>query len=175
MLGRRLFAFFMLAGIPTLAFAHSPWGQYQVYRQKHLLILSSRDDEPSYPFSKILADYLAAAVPSSKARPARAINIKRVYNLLLTNQFQFVLLSRDKIDMMRKAVGEFIDHEKVDLRTVYIFGELEFAVRADFPEELVAIVTHGIMESLSKLPQASKVKKVINSKYLHPGSLKALK
>ena len=133
MLGRRLFAFFMLAGIPTLAFAHSPWGQYQVYHQKHLLILSSRDDEPSYPFSKILADYLAAAVPSSKARPARAINIKRVYNLLLTNQFQFVLLSRDKIDMMRKAVGEFMtcvlaDHARhfsLDTFRSHIFRALE--------------------------------------------------
>jgi hypothetical protein len=36
--------------------AHSPWGQYLAYREQHLLIMSTREDEPTYPFSKILVE-----------------------------------------------------------------------------------------------------------------------
>ena len=45
-----------------------------MYRQKHLLILSSRDDDISYPFSKELVSCLDKVLPIAKARPARAIN-----------------------------------------------------------------------------------------------------
>ena len=88
-MNRRLFVFAAacLPLAPNPARAHSPWGQYHVYRKKHLLILSTRDDAPSYPFSRQLVDCLQAALPEAKARPARAIHLERAYNLLRTDQF----------------------------------------------------------------------------------------
>ena len=62
----------------------------------------------------------------------------------------------------------------MNLRTVYEFDDLEFVVRADFPEHLVAIVTHGIIEALPMPPGAAKVQQVRKNPSLHPGALKAL-
>ena len=42
----------------VLVSGHSPWGQYQVYRQKHLLIMSTISDEPTYSFSRRLVTAL---------------------------------------------------------------------------------------------------------------------
>ena len=35
---------------------HAPWGQWQVYRMRHMLFLSVQEDEDSYPFSKEIID-----------------------------------------------------------------------------------------------------------------------
>ena len=175
MLNRRSFLCLLSIGYPLVVVAHSPWGQYQVYRQKHLLILSTRDDPASYPYSKKLVEALNVAVPSAKARPARAINLERAYNLLRTDQFQFAILSASNITMLRDASGRFEGKQKVDLRTIYEFDELEFVVRADFPEDLVAIVTHGVLEVLPLLPDAASIDEVRENPNLHPGALKALR
>lgn len=159
---------------PGLAASHSPWGQYQVYRQKHLLILSTREDAPSYPYSKKLVETLNATVPSANARPARAIDLERVYNLLRTDQFQFALLSHDNVDMMINATGQFEGRPKVDLKTVFGFGDLRLVVRGDFPENLVAIVTHGIVEALPVFRDAMDLEQLRTEKNLHPGVLLAL-
>jgi len=174
MLSRKLLILILLALCPVLALAHSPWGQYQVYRQKHLLVLSTRDDLQSYPYSKKLVEALNKSVPESKARPARAINLERAYNLLRTNQFQFALLSKTNVEMMRNASDQFQGKNKVDLKTIYEFGDLEFVVQPDFPEDLVAVVTHGVLESLESLPEAKPTEEVIANNTLHAGARKVL-
>ncbi len=85
--------------------------------------------------------------PEANARPARAINLKRAYDLLRTDQFQFALLSTPNADAMRYAMGAFAGNPPVDLKTIYGFGNLEFAVRADFTAELVAVVTHAVFRA----------------------------
>jgi hypothetical protein len=174
MMRRRSLLLAFLFGLPELANAHSPWGQYQVYRKKHLLILSTREDIPSYPYSKKLVDTLNATVPTANARPARAIDLDRVYDLLRTDQFQFALLSNVNVDMMINASGRFAGRPKVDLRTVFRFGELRFVVRGDFPENLVAIVTHGIVEALPVFRDAVSLETLKADRNLHPGALMAL-
>ena len=77
--------------------------------------------------------------------------------------------------MLREASGRFEGKQKVDLRTIYEFDELEFVVRADFPENLVAVVTNGVLESLPMLPSAAPIDKVRENPNLHPGALKALR
>ena len=174
MLSIRLLILTLFALHPALILAHSPWGQFQVYRQKHLLVLSTRDDLPSYPYSKKLVNALNKSVPEAKARPARAINLERAYNLLRTNQFQFALLSKANIEMMRSASDQFEGKDKIDLKTIYEFGDLEFVVQPDFPEDLVAVVAHGVVESLSTLPEAKPVSEVISNEKLHAGACKVL-
>ena len=63
--------------IYILLVGHSPWGQYHAYRQQHLLIMSTREDAPTYPFSKILIEVINQALPEASARPARARTIEK--------------------------------------------------------------------------------------------------
>jgi len=159
---------------PSRAMAHSPWGQYAVYRQKHLLVLSTRDDAESYPYSKLLVDAVNRSAPEAKARPARAKDLERAYNLLRSDQFQFALLSRRNVDAMRSATGLFAGGDPVDLKSVYLFGQLEFAVRADFPAHLVAIVAHAVVSNLDDLPGASPMTDVLGQDTLHAGARDAI-
>ena len=177
-MNRRLFVFsaacFLLARSP--GHAHSPWGQYHVYRKKHLLILSTRDDGPSYPFSRQLVDCLDATLPAAKARPARAIDLERAHNLLRTDQFQFALLSKRNVEMMREASGRFSGKQAVDLKTVLEFGDLALVVRAEFPAGLVAMVAQGIVEGadgLSIKPRTTAA--MLQDPNLHEGAAQALR
>jgi hypothetical protein len=172
---RRTLLLGLLASLyPGSTWAHSPWGQYAVYRQKHLLILSTRDDPESYGYSKILVDAINKEAPEANARPARAINLERAYNLLRTDQFQFALLSPQNIDAMRSASGPFEGKASVDLKTLYSFGTLELAVVGHFPSNLAAIVTDAILNSLSVLPQAASPEEILTYQTLHPGAREAI-
>jgi hypothetical protein len=160
--------------VPGMALAHSPWGQYVVYRQKHLLVLSTRDDAESYPYSKRLVEAINKGAPEASARPARAINLDRAYNLLRSDQFQFALLSPGNIEAMRSATGPFSGKPAVDLRTVYKFEGLEFVVRADFPNNLVSIVTDAVLSNIAILPGALRPEEVLQSPNLHAGAQEAI-
>lgn len=161
--------------MPQAAFAHSPWGQYAVYRQKHLLILSTRDDPDSYEYSKLLVNVINRAAPEASARPARAINLDRAYNLLRTDQFQFALLSSENIEAMRHATGSFSGRPSVELKTIYKFGNLEFVVLADFPEQLVEIVANAVLTHWKDLPGALERSEILKSAALHPGARHAIR
>lgn len=174
---RRFFVFSLLCLFlaPSQVRAHSPWGQYHVYRKKHLLILSTRDDEHSYPFSKQLVDCLEATLPTAKARPARAIDLERAYNLLRTDQFQFALLSKRNVEMMRRASGRFVGKQTVNLKTVLEFEDLALVVRGDFPAELVAMVAHGIVEGAGNLSIQPRITaSMLQDPDLHEGAAWAL-
>ncbi len=81
--------FFLVFSIPALA--HSPWGQYHVYRQMHLLIMSTIPDGPSYAYSNKIVKAINEVIPEAKARPARAKNFERVHSLFKTKQIQLSL------------------------------------------------------------------------------------
>ena len=54
MLNRRLLLKFIILPIGFITMGHAPWGQWQVYRMRHMLLLSVIEDPESYPFSKII-------------------------------------------------------------------------------------------------------------------------
>ena len=158
----------------SISLAHSPWGQYQVYRQKHLLILSTKEDAPTYPFSKRLTTIINRIEPTASARPARAKDLRRIHALLKTNQMQFAVLSKQNAVHLRQGTAAFKDKEPLAMAVIYTFGELEFLVQPEFPDQLVSIVTHAVLSSLDHFPDADPPEKIINNPHLHDGALKAL-
>ena len=152
------------------SWSHSPWSQYQAYRQKHLLILSTRDDLPSYAFSKRLVEAINSIEPTANARPARARNLKRAYDLLHSNQMQFAVLSKNNIENMRLATESFEGLERLELKTIYIYGDLEFVVLANFPSKLASIVTHAIIDTREQFEDAVSIENLKGLKTLHPGT-----
>ena len=95
MLNRRFFSKSLILSLSFFSMGHAPWGQWQVYRMRHMLILSVIEDKNSYPFSKKIIDSLEQTLPESRARPARARGFRRVYSLLSTDQMSLVVLSID--------------------------------------------------------------------------------
>ena len=70
------------------ASGHTPYRQWQVYRQKHLLIGTSKADAPTYPLGQKIAEVLATHLPESSARVTRGPDPWRLASLLTTGQLE---------------------------------------------------------------------------------------
>jgi len=69
--------------------------------------MSTREDAPTYPFSKILIEVINQALPEASARPARARTFKRVQSLISTGQIPLVLLSKKNARAFINGTGPF--------------------------------------------------------------------
>ena len=74
---------------------HAPWGQHEVYRQMHMLIMCSKNDEGAFEFTKNLIIVLDEYLPEAKARAARTRDAERLTNLLSTNQIPLAIVSNN--------------------------------------------------------------------------------
>ena len=154
--------------------AHSPWGQYLAYREQHLLIMSTREDEPTYPFSKILVEKINEQLPEASARPARARDFRRVQSLFATNQMPLVLLSKKNALSLIKGSGPFRKYGSADAKVLYYFDDLVLLVQPSFPDKFAWLLTNAIKKSEKVLMGATsplETKKIID---IHPGALMAL-
>jgi len=157
--------------IYILLSAHSPWGQYLAYREQHLLIMSTREDAPTYPYSKILVEVLEEVLPEASARPARARTFKRVQSLFSTNQMPLVLLSKKNAIALINGEGPFNQYGSADAEVVYFFDDLILLAQPEFPNRFSWLLTEAIIKAGSKLPGATSPlenEKIIK---IHPGTL----
>ena len=160
--------------IYILLSAHSPWGQYLAYREQHLLIMSTREDVPTYPYSKILVEVLEEVLPEASARPARARTFKRVQSLFSTGQMPLVLLSKKNAKALIKGKGPFKKYGSANAQILYIFGDLVLLVQPDFPNRHAWLLTNAIVQAVDKLPGAISPLKVKKITSIHPGTLMVL-
>jgi len=160
--------------IYILLSAHSPWGQYHAYRQQHLLIMSTREDIPTYPFSKLLVEVINQELPAASARPARARTFKRVQSLLSTGQIPLLLLSKKNARALINGIGPFRKFGKTESFVIYNFGDLVLLSEANFPNRHAWQLTKVFMNTIDESINAKsplKTKQVTN---IHQGTLKAL-
>ena len=93
--------------VATLAAAsgHTPYRQWSVYRQKHLLIGCCRADPPTYPLAKRVAGVLAEWLPESRSRVSRAPDQERLASLITTGQLEVMLFSRGDATALNASRG----------------------------------------------------------------------
>jgi hypothetical protein len=147
MLNRRFLIKFIIFPISLMAMGHAPWGQWQVYRMRHMLLLSVIEDEKSYPFSKIIIKSLEKTLPQARARPARARGYRRVYNLLSTDQMPLAVLSKDIAISLLYGTGVFSDFAPVNMNIVYDFGEMVLIARPKMPDNHTWRITDALIRS----------------------------
>ena len=154
--------------------SHSPWGQYQAYRQQHLLIMSTREDAPTYPFSKQLIEIINQELPEASARPARARTFKRVQSLLSTGQIPLLLLSKKNARALIQGIGPFRKFGKTKSFVIYNFGELVLLAEPNFPNRYAWQLTKVFMDSIGESINAKSPLKTRQVTDIHEGTLKAL-
>ncbi len=64
------------AAMVLLLGGHTPYGQWVVYRKKHLLIGCHKADPETYDLAKRVVALLDAHLPAAKSRVARAPNAR---------------------------------------------------------------------------------------------------
>ena len=134
--GRRALLAAALAGAAVLVsgravLAHTPYRQWKIYRQRHLMIGASREDAATYPKAKEIQAFLETHLPEASARVARARTRRRLADLLKTDQIRIILLSIDDAIALGRGRPPF--RSPVAVRTLWRFGDHAMVVRPSFP------------------------------------------
>lgn len=133
------------AGLVTLLGGHTPYGQWVVYRKKHLLIGCHKDDPETYALAKRAVALLAEHLPAAKARVARAPFAGRLASLLGTDQLEVAVLGAGDARAMLRGEGAFAAYGPVPLRLLVPVGERLLVAHADFPGDHAALVTGALV------------------------------
>ena len=107
----------------VLVGAHTPYGQWTVYRQRNLFIVASRTDPAAVDLARNLAKGLAAELPESHARMTRATDSVRVASLLATGQLDVAVVSRGDGVAMLGGAGEYRAIGPIPLRALADLGD----------------------------------------------------
>lgn len=175
-LGRRalLRSVFALAAA-FAATGHAPYGQWNVYRKRNLLILTSRSDALTFPLGERVAKVLAEHLPESRARVSRAPNTKRVASLISTRQLDVAVLSRHDAAMLLAGRAPFDDYGPVPLRAIAALGGYLLICRDDFSSLHAYLVAKTLIENRDELgddissldPENSSAVSIVPT---HPGA-----
>lgn len=156
-----------LAAVPTMAPAHTLYGQWIVYRQKHLLVGCHRGDEAGFETAKAIRTVLDKELPEARAQVARAPFPGRLARLLGTDQIPTAVLQPEIATAIVEGKGEFAPYGPVALTAVAQIGAHVLVARADFPEHHGALVFGALQHAgLARTPDAAALGLAV-----HPGVL----
>jgi len=160
------------AAAALLLGGHTPYGQWVVYRKKHLLIGCHKADPETYDQAKRVVALLAEHLPAAKSRVARAPDAGRLASLLGTAQMNVAILGPEDAAAMLRGAGRFEPYGAIALRVLTpVDGRLLLA-RADFPERHAWLVTGALAGTdLAPAPQPPGDSAGDFDVPWHPGSL----
>ena len=153
--------------------AHTPYRQWEVYRMKHLLIGTSREDTASYTAGKQLAELLIEAVPETRARVARARTVERLASLISTDQLKVLLISNKHLAEMAEGTGPFKAFGPIEIARLFQFDGLVLISRTDFPASHAWIVVRAFLDNMEAFG-GTPPRQGDGQVPVHPGALAAV-
>ncbi|UCH49865.1 MAG: hypothetical protein JSU95_08945 [Betaproteobacteria bacterium] len=152
MMTRRLFLRSLLAVILTqplavTAFAHTPYRQWKVLRQRFLLVHSSRTDPVSDSIAEELVAILDQVLPQANAMVARAPDQQRIASLMTTGQAVLSVMRADQAEDLYQRRGEFRNYEGQQLRWLVAIGDYRLVTVTSFPRHHAWLVTAALTEN----------------------------
>jgi hypothetical protein len=133
-MNRRRFLAFMLLGTAALpAAAHTPFRQWKVFRQRYLLITTSRTDLKGDALGDRFVEILAAELPASRAMVSRAINLQRIASLMTTDQANLAILERSAARALVQGTPPFAEFGPFGLQAIVQTDAHILVCREDVP------------------------------------------
>jgi hypothetical protein len=123
----------LAAGSALLLMGHSPYRQWVVFRETHLIVAAADDTPGAFTVSESVAYRLAARVPGSRAMPARARTALDVIRLVRSRQVPLGLLLVDDAADAMLARAMFAREEPLPLRALLALGPYLLVALQDFP------------------------------------------
>ena len=126
--------------------AHTPYGQWDAFRVRHLQVLTTRSDLTGDAIADQWVAVLAKHLPKSKAGVSRARNFVRVASLLKTDQAKVAVLSYEDAKSMFDGSAPFEDFGPMPLQLLVDNGEYLLVTRSDLPKEHGFLMVSTLME-----------------------------
>ncbi len=149
----------MLLGLGTAAprvFAHAPYGQWKLLRQRYLLIHSTRTDPASDAIAERLVATLKRLLPKANALVARAPDAQRVASLLTTGQAVLAVMRQDEAAKLFRSEAPFSAFSGGTLRIVLQVEDHVLVSVADFPAHhgwlLASALTEAAGSAFNSVP-----------------------
>ena len=151
-MNRRLFlSACAAASSAVLLSGHSPYRQWQVYRQTHLVILTSRDDPGADDLGEALAAVIRTALPDSKAAVARGPGVQRIASLISTHQAEVGVVSYANALAMYRGEPPFQNYGPIALRLLVQSASYKLVCREDFLPQHGYLVAEALLENGGEL------------------------
>jgi hypothetical protein len=115
------------------ALAHTPYAQWDVFRKRHLQILTSQADLAGDDLGDLWVEVLREKLPLSRAMVSRAHDMPRIAALLKTNQSKLAVLSYMHARLMFTGAAPFEDFAPMQLEVLVDNGKHLLVTRADLP------------------------------------------
>lgn len=131
--------------------AHTPYGQWDSYRTRHLQVLTSRSDLVGDAVAEQWVAVLAEHLPKSKAVVSRARNFQRVASLLKTDQAKVAVLSYKQAQSMFNGDTPFEEFGPIALQVLLDNGEYLLVARDDLPTQHGYLVVDTLLERANEL------------------------
>ena len=129
-----------------------PDGLWPIYRRYRLMIVGQRDDEVATAFARSVVDVLARALPTSRAQFARAADVRRVGELIGTNQQDVAIMAAQSAEALFLARPPFEDIRNVPLRIIVSFGSHVLVCREDLIASHAYLLAQTLSEHKDALP-----------------------
>jgi hypothetical protein len=129
----------------TLLAAHTPYGQWRVFRKRYLLVHTSREDPASDELGERIALVLREHLPTSRAQVVRGPTDARIASLMSTAQADVAVLSRANARALYRADPPFQDYFATPLRVLVENATHQFVARADFPDRHAWLIGRTLM------------------------------
>ncbi len=155
---------FALIIVPFL-YGHTPWGQHQVYRQLHMLIMCSKKDSGAFEFTKKLESIFNIYLPKAKAKVARTPHADRIFNLLRTNQIPLALISYRLLDELVKRDKKNEIFFSKNTKLIFPFPEMILIANKDFPSTKSIKIFEALLKA-SLETKDTKLKMSYNTNFL---------
>lgn len=161
----------LLGLVALFLMGHSPYRQWAVYRDTHLVVVAEADLPGAFPVSEEVARCLAVRLPRSRAVAARARSAREVMRLLSTRQLPVGLVAAGDAADASLGRGAFAGEDPLPLRALAVVGPYLLVTLEDFPEALArdiaaALAEHPLVD-ISPSAAPSPIP-------LHPGALSAV-
>ncbi|MEL6482374.1 MAG: hypothetical protein AAFQ75_13060 [Pseudomonadota bacterium] len=162
---RRRFLAAALWAVAGNAVAHTPYGQWVVYRQKHLLIGAHRGDSRTYEQAKAVVAALEVELPAAAARVARGPHPQRIASLMGTGQLNVAVLPEAEAAAMVEGSAPFENYRPTPLTRLAALndGYTLFAAEGLPPDHGWLIVQALDHSGMARAPRTDAI-------ILHPGA-----
>lgn len=131
----------------VLLCGHSPYRQWMVYRETHLIILTSRDDLGGDDLGEKIAAIVRDALPDSRAVVGRGPRVQRIASLISTRQAEVGVVSRPNALAMFHGEEPFRQYGAIPLRVLVQNDAYRLVCRDDFLPQHGFLLAEALMEN----------------------------
>jgi hypothetical protein len=136
--------------------AHTPYGQWTVYRQRNLFIVASRTDPRALLLTRMIVHGLARELPEARARVTRASDPVRIASLLATGQLDVAVVSREDAAGMVAGSDGFRAVGAVPLVSLANLGRYELVAMESYKARHAYLLARAVDHMRPVLPPTAR-------------------